>query len=129
MILNSDEAKTCLWWGINPFLKKYHMHINELYLKLHQFLIIEANIEYASNIMHIQGTCDISYQEKYLIFKDIKGTVDYLFISLNLLSLLQQYIHDEHMIFYDNNIYYQIDLPIKQLIIEDKHLNIKLDEM
>ncbi len=129
MILNVDEVKTCLLWGINPYLDKYHMHIADLSLQLNHIFKIEAKIEYATNIMHIRGTCEVIYQEKYLIFKDIKGTVDYLFVSLNLLQLLQQYISDEHMIFYDNNIYYQVDLPIKQLSIEDEHLNIKLDEM
>ena len=58
----------------------------------------------------------------------MKGKVEYLFLQLNVVSVLQQLIHDDHFVVHNNSCYYKIDLPIQELTIEDEHLCISLKE-
>ena len=41
---------------------------------------------------------------------------------------LRQLIHDDHVMFKENALYYRCDLPIDELIIEDEHLYVQLKE-
>ncbi|MCD7893236.1 MAG: hypothetical protein LUG60_05970 [Erysipelotrichaceae bacterium] len=129
MILSADEVKTCLIWTINPYLNQYDMHINDMTLKLNQKLMIETHIEYKSNIMHIQGKCELLYKNNDIIFRNIEGQIDYLFISMNLIQVLQQYIHSTNIKIIDNDFYYHKALPIKNFILKDEHLYLNLVEM
>jgi len=129
MILSNEEVKTCLLWVLQSYLDKYDMHIDTLSISLNHQMMIKANIEYGSNMLAIQGKCDVIYQDYDLILKNIEGQVNYSFISMNLIQLLQQYMHHEYIAIINNAIYCHIPLPIKELILEDEHLHLKLIEM
>ncbi len=129
MILSVAEMKTCLVWILQPYLDQYDMHINHLSIHLNHQMFIDAHIEYESNNISFQGKCDLIYDHHDLIFKNIEGQVNYLFISMNLIQLLQQYIHHESITIMHNDIHYHIPLPIKEITLKDEHLHLKLNEM
>lgn len=126
MILNENEVKTCLEYGLKPFLNKYSIFIKESHLAIHDFIEMQAVVAYQEHVFDMSATFALSYQDGRLGFEKVTGKVEYLFLQLSLLSALKQMIHDEHLLFKDDACYYLCDLPIENLFIENKHLCIEL---
>lgn len=127
MILNENEVKTCLEYGLKPFLNKYSIVIKETQLTINEYIEMKAVVAYQDHIFDMQARFTLSYQSGKLIFENIEGKVEYLFLQLSLLTALKQMIHDEHLIFKDEICCYVCDLPIRQISIKDKHLCIELE--
>ncbi|MFR7591879.1 MAG: hypothetical protein ACLUVC_10570 [Longibaculum sp.] len=126
MILNENEVKTCLEYGLRPLLNKYSITIKEMQLKIHDDIQLKAIVTYQDRILDISTSFTIDYKNQQLAFENIEGTIEYLFLQLNMISVLKQLIHDEHIRFKDNAFYYRCDLPIDELIVEDEHLYVTL---
>lgn len=128
MILNENEVKTCLEYGLKPFLNKYSIMIKESQLTINECIEMKAVVAYQDHTFDMQARFTLSYQSGKLVFENVDGKVEYLFLQLSLLSALKQMIHDEHLIFKDGTCCYICDLPIQQLFIKDKHLCIELEK-
>lgn len=126
MILNEKEVKTCLEYALVPLLKNYSIEIKESHLKISDKIELNGIIFYQNHAVDFWTSFTIDYKDKQLCFENIQGTIEYLFLSLNVLSVLQQLVKDEHLSFKNNSCYYQCVLPIQKLSIEDEHLSIDL---
>lgn len=128
MILNNHEVKTCLVYALTPIFKKYCIEIREALLMIHDMVEVHASIAYQDRVFDLHASFTISYKNNQLCFENITGKVEYLFLQLNVMSVLQQLIHDEQVTFQNNACYYLCDLPICELTVEDEHLYISLKE-
>ena len=126
MILNENEVKTCLEYGLAPLLNKYDIQIKESQLSIHEKIIMNAVIVYQDHTLDMSASFTIDYQKGQLAFENIDGQVEYLFLQLNIMSVLRQLIHDQHVLMKDNAVYYRCHLPIEELLIEDEHLCVTL---
>ena len=128
MILTDHEVKTCLVYVLTPILQKYSIEIKEAHLAIHDVIELNAIVAYQDRIIDLATTFTIGYKDHKLCFDNMKGKVEYLFLQLNVVSVLQQLIHDDHFVVHNNSCYYKIELPIQELTIEDEHLCISLKE-
>lgn len=128
MILNENEVKTCLLYGLKPILHQYSMTIKEAYLHIDESIKIKAIVTYQDHILDMAGSFTIDYKNGQFIFENIDGKIEYLFLQLNIMSVLKQLIHDEHVVMKENSLYYRCDLPIQDLFIENQHLCVHLRE-
>ena len=119
---------TCLVYVLTPILQKYSIEIKEAHLAIHDVIELNAIVAYQDRIIDLATTFTIGYKDHKLCFDNMKGKVEYLFLQLNVVSVLQQLIHDDHFVVHNNSCYYKIDLPIQELTIEDEHLCISLKE-
>ena len=128
MILNEKEVQTCLEYGLKPLLNKYSIQIKESQLKINEKIYMSAVITYQDRILDMSTSFTIDYRNHQLAFENINGKIEYLFLQLNMMSVLRQLIHDDHVMFKENALYYRCDLPIDELIIEDENLYVQLKE-
>lgn len=126
MILNEHEVKTCLVYGLTPILKKYSIEIKDIQLTIEDVIEVRAIITYQDRILDLCTSFTIGYKNKHLCFENITGTLEYLFLQLSVISVLQQLIHDDKFSFHGQSCYYACDLPINEFSIKDKQLYISL---
>lgn len=128
MILTDHEVKTCLVYILTPILQKYSIEIKEAHLAIHDVIELDAIVTYQDRIIDLSTTFVIEYKNCKLCFENMQGKIEYLFLKLNVVNVLQQFIHDENFRILNNACYYKIDLPIQELTIKDEHIYISLKE-
>lgn len=129
MILNENEVSTCMEYALKPLLKTYSVYIKESQLFIQDDHIeIKAVVIYQDHVFDLNTSFQIAYKNKCLCFYEIDGKVEYLFLQLNVMSILQQVLNDEHIHFKNNTCYYECDLPIEDIHIQDKQLCVILKE-
>lgn len=126
MILTEKELKTCLIFALKPILKQYSVYIKEAHLSIDDVIHIQAVILYQDHNLDLNASFTIDYRDRKLYFEHINGKVEYLFLQLNVMSVLQQLIRDNQASFGTNTCYYECDLPIEKLYIENEHLHVQL---
>lgn len=128
MLLTDHEVQTCLVYALKPILKKYSVQMKDVHLTIHDMIYVDAVIVYQDKTLDLSASFTIDYKEHLLCFENINGQIEYLFLQLDVLSVLQQFIHDDQFIFKNHSCFYKCDLPIEELSIEDEHLYICLKE-
>ena len=127
MILNEEEVQTGLSFVLKDVFKKYDIVMQEMHIKLaDEKLLMNAVLLY--NQYHVDVVCDfqIQYENQSFIFKNIHGKIEYLFLQFPIISFLKSFLKDSHIIFQDNQIQYQIALPIQQMHMGEGYLSILL---
>ncbi len=117
MLLNEREVQTCLEYSLAPLLEKYSVYIKESQLTVLDKIMIKAVIIYQDHVFDLNTSFLIKYENKHICFYNIEGKIEYLFLQLNIIGVLQQILTDEHILFRGNSCYYEFDIPI-----EDIHL-------
>ena len=121
MILNEEEVQTGLSFVLKDVFKKYDIVMQEMHIKLaDEKLLMNAVLLY--NQYHV----DVVYENQSFIFKNIHGKIEYLFLQFPIISFLKSFLKDSHIIFQDNQIQYQIALPIQQMHMGEGYLSILL---
>ena len=127
MILNEEEVQTGLSFVLKDVFKKYDIVMQEMHIKLaDEKLLMNAVLLY--NQYHVDVVCafQIRYEIQSFIFKNIHGKIEYLFLQFPIISFLKSFLKDSHIIFQDNQIQYQIALPIQQMHMGEGYLSILL---
>ena len=80
------------------------------------------------NQYHVDVLCEfnLKYENQHFLFENIQGKVEYLFLQFPIMSFLKSFLQDSHIIWKDNQIQYEIDLPIESLNLEDGQLQVIL---
>ena len=127
MILNEEELQTGLSFVLKDVLKKFDIVIHEMHMRIaDEKVLVNAVLLY--NQYHVDVVCDfqIQYENQSFIFKNIHGKIEYLFLQFPIISFLKSFLKDSHIIFQDNQIQYQIALPIQQMHMGEGYLSILL---
>lgn len=128
VILNANELKQCLEFGLKPLLETYAIEIKESQLVIKDKIYIQASLIYQEHMLDLNASLLIDYQDKKLCFQNIDGKIEYIFLTLNVLNVLKQFIHDEKIIFKDKDCYYICDLPISHISIKDNCVDVEFLE-
>ena len=80
------------------------------------------------NQYHVDVLCEfnLKYENQHFVFENIQGKVEYLFLQFPIMSFLKSFLQDSHIIWKDNQIQYEIDLPIESLNLADGQLQVIL---
>lgn len=127
VILNEAEMQIGLSFILQSVLKKYDVVLQEMNLKIKEdHLLMTSVVLY--NQYHVDVLCEfnLKYENQHFVFKNIQGKVEYLFLQFPIMSFLKSFLQDSHIIWKDNQIQYEIDLPIESLNLEDGQLQITL---
>lgn len=127
VILNEAEVQIGLSFILQSVLKKYDVVLQEMNLKIKEdHLLMTSVVLY--NQYHVDVLCEfnLKYENQHFVFKNIQGKVEYLFLQFPIMSFLKSFLQDSHIIWKDNQIQYEIDLPIESLNLEDGQLQITL---
>lgn len=127
VILNEAEVQIGLSFILQSVLKKYDVVLQEMNLKIKEdHLLLTSVVLY--NQYHVDVLCEfnLKYENQHFVFENIQGKVEYLFLQFPIMSFLKSFLQDSHIIWKDNQIQYEIDLPIESLNLEDGQLQITL---
>lgn len=127
VILNEAEVQIGLSFILQSVLKKYDVVLQEMNLKIKEdHLLMTSVVLY--NQYHVDVLCEfnLKYENQHFVFKNIQGKVEYLFLQFPIMSFLKSFLQDSHIIWKDNQIQYEIDLPIESLSLEDGQLQVIL---
>lgn len=127
VILNEAEVQIGLSFILQSVLKKYDVVLQEMNLKIKEdHLLLTSVVLY--NQYHVDVLCEfnLKYENQHFVFKNIQGKVEYLFLQFPIMSFLKSFLQDSHIIWKDNQIQYEIDLPIESLNLEDGQLQVIL---
>lgn len=127
VILNEAEMQIGLSFILQSVLKKYDVVLQEMNLKIKEdHLLLTSVVLY--NQYHVDVLCEfnLKYENQHFVFKNIQGKVEYLFLQFPIMSFLKSFLQDSHIIWKDNQIQYEIDLPIESLNLEDGQLQVIL---
>jgi len=127
VILNEAEMQIGLSFILQSVLKKYDVVLQEMNLKIKEdHLLMTSVVLY--NQYHVDVLCEfnLKYENQHFVFKNIQGKVEYLFLQFPIMSFLKSFLQDSHIIWKDNQIQYEIDLPIESLNLEDGQLQVIL---
>lgn len=127
VILNEAEVQIGLSFILQSVLKKYDVVLQEMNLKIKEdHLLMTSVVLY--NQYHVDVLCEfnLKYENQHFVFKNIQGKVEYLFLQFPIMSFLKSFLQDSHIIWKDNQIQYEIDLPIESLNLEDGQLQVIL---
>lgn len=129
MILNEKEVQTCLEYALKPLLKTYAIYIKESQLSLlDDYIEIKAVVIYQDHVFDLHTSFMIGYKNKSFCFYNVEGKVEYLFLQLSLFGILQQVLVNDHVRFTDKACYYECDLPIEKLSIQNQQMHVILKE-
>lgn len=126
MILNEKEVQICLEFALEPLLKNYSIKMKEAQLSIDKKINIQSTILYQDHILDLKASFLLNYHHDQLCFDDIEGKVEYLFLQLNLMSVLKQLIKHDAVKITDHSCYYHCHLPIQNITIKDHSLEIQL---
>lgn len=126
MIINEKELQTCLLFILDPFLKDNQIKIKEAFLSIHEKVLVDAKVTYNHYEMNIHCSFIPQYKNNCIILDNIEGQVDYLILSLDILQVIKQLIHDEHMSIHDRRFIYSISLPIEKITLDHQSINIEI---
>ena len=127
VILNEAEMQIGLSFILQSVLKKYDVVLQEMNLKIKEdHLLMTSVVLY--NQYHVDVLCEfnLKYENQQFVFENIQGKVEYLFLQFPIMSFLKSFLQDSHFIWKDNQIQYEIDLPIESLNLEDGQLQMTL---
>lgn len=127
VILNEAEVQIGLSFILQSVLKKYDVVLQEMNLKIKEdHLLLTSVVLY--NQYHVDVLCEfnLKYENQHFVFKNIQGKVEYLFLQFPIMSFLKSFLQDSHIIWKDNQIQYEIDLPIESLNLADGQLQVIL---
>ncbi len=125
MILNENEVKVWLEYVCQNFLD---VTVKELVLKISDHVKIKATVLYQGNILDIDGQFTLSYHNDEIVFENIDGKVEYLFLQLNMMNVLKQMIRDERFTYRENACYFRCDLPIGEIYVKEGNVYIEVKE-
>lgn len=128
VILNANELKQCLEFGLKPFLESYKIEIRESQLVIKDKIYIQASLTYQEHMLDLTASLLIDYEDHKLCFKDIDGKIEYLFLTLNVLNVMKQFIHDDNIMFKDKDCYYICDLPLSHISIDENKMKVEFLE-
>ena len=127
MILNEEEVQTGLCFVLLDVFIIY-----DIVMQVMHILLADEKVLMIAVVLFIQYlvvvVCDfqIQYENQSFIFKNIHGKIEYLFLQFPIISFLKSFLKDSHIIFQDNQIQYQIALPIQQMHMGEGYLSILL---
>ncbi len=127
MILNEEELQTGLSFVLKDVLKKFDIVIHEMHMRIaDEKVLVNAVLLY--NQYHVDVVCDfqIQYENQSFIFKNVHGKVEYLFLQFSIISFLKSFLKDSHISFQDNQVQYQIALPIEQIHTGEGYVSVLL---
>lgn len=127
MILNEEELQTGLSFVLKDVLKKFDIVIHEMHMRIaDEKVLVNAVLLY--NQYHVDVVCDfqIQYENQRFIFKNVHGKVEYLFLQFSIISFLKSFLKDSHISFQDNQVQYQIALPIEQIHTGEGYVSVLL---
>ena len=127
VILNEAEMQIGLSFILQSVLKKYDVVLQEMNLKIKEdHLLMTSVVLY--NQYHVDVLCEfnLKYENQHFVFENIQCKVEYLFLQFPIMSFLKSFLQDSHIIWKDNQIQYEIDLPIESLNLEDGQLQVIL---
>ena len=127
VILNEAEMQIGLSFILQSVLKKYDVVLQEMNLKIKEdHLLMTSVVLY--NQYHVDVLCEfnLKYENQHFLFENIQGKVEYFFLQFPIMSFLKSFLQDSHIIWKDNQIQYEIDLPIESLNLEDGQLQVIL---
>ena len=118
VILNEAEMQIGLSFILQSVLKKYDVVLQEMNLKIKEdHLLLTSDVLCEFNL---------KYENQHFVFENIQGKVEYLFLQFPIMSFLKSFLQDSHIIWKDNQIQYEIDLPIESLNLADGQLQVIL---
>ena len=127
VILNEEEVQIGLSFALQSIFKKYDIVMQEMKMKInHDKMILTGVLLY--NQYRVDVICDfqMKYENHSFIFEKIHGKIEYLFLQFPIVSFLKSFLKDVHIRFLDEQIQYQMVLPIQDIQMEDGQLNITL---
>lgn len=127
MILNEEELQTGLSFVLKDVLKKFDIVIHEMHMRIaDEKVLVNAVLLY--NQYHVDVVCDfqIQYENQRFIFKNVHGKVEYLFLQFSIINFLKSFLKDPHISFQDNQVQYQIALPIEQIHTGEGYVSVLL---
>lgn len=128
VILNANELKQCLEFSLKPLLESYEIEIKESQLMIKDKIYIQASLTYQERTLDLNASLIIDYKDKKLCFQNIDGKIEYLFLTLNVVNVLKQFIHNKNILFKDNDCYYMCDLPLSHMSIKDNSIYVEFLE-
>ena len=126
MIINEKELQTCLLFILDPFLKDNQIKIKEAFLNMHEKVLIDAKVTYDHYDVNIHCSFIPLYKNHCLILDCIEGQIDYLILSLDILQVIKQLVHNEHVSIHDRRYIYSLSLPIEKITLDHQFINIEI---
>ena len=125
MILNENEVKSCLIYICEKFLKD-KIKILEADLSINHKISMVAKVIYDHQPFDMSASFFMDYKNKHISVYDIDASVNYLVFQLNFMNLVRHVLKDFPITYTDNTMSYFIDLPIKEIVIGDKEIELKI---
>lgn len=129
MKLLEKELQTCLLFILDPFLKENQIKLKDVSLTIDTKVFVYAKVSYDHYDMDIQCSFVPHYKNHCIILDNIEGEVNYLILSLDVLQVIKQFIHDEHMSIHDRCFIYSISLPIEKITLDHQLINIEIKDL
>lgn len=128
MILNEKELKVILEFALQPILTQYSISINESEVWIDNKINIKASVVYQEHVVDLTVNFLLDYENHAICFKNINGKIEYLFLKLNIMNMLKQFINLDDFEVKQDSCYYHYPLPIESIQIIDHCLNVELKE-
>ncbi len=128
MLLNNKELKIILEFALQPILKQYSISINEADIWIDDQINVKASVIYQEHIVDLNVSFLLEYCHEKICFTNIQGKIEYLFLKLNVMNMLKQFINLDNFEVNQDSCCYYYPLPIESIDIIDHCLNIKLKE-
>lgn len=126
MLLNEKELKIVLEFVMTPLLKQYSIYIKEAHIFINDKIEIQSVIIYQDHVIDLNASFLLDYHNHHICFTDIDGKIEYLFLQLNLIKVLNQLLNHENIKIKEDSCFYCCELPIQSIEIHNHCLSIQL---
>ncbi len=126
MIVEEKELEICLQYALKSLLKMYDIEILECHIDILDHIYLNGIVKYQETTFDVRGYFDLSYHHDCFCFKHIEGKIRYLFLNLELINVLKQFVNIPYIQVNDNSCYVKCPLPISKITSYPHQLHIEL---
>lgn len=126
MIVEEKELEICLVHALKPLLKIYDIDIFECHINIEDHIYLKGIVKYQDTTFDVKGYFDLSYYHDCFCFEHIVGKIRYLFLNLEIINVLKQFVNSPYIQVNDKNCYVKCPLPISKITSCSHQLLIEL---
>lgn len=126
MIVEEKELEICLQYALKPLLEMYDIEILECNIDILDHIYLKGIVKYQETSFDVKGYFDLNYDHDCFCFEQIVGKMRYLFLNLEIINVLKQFVNSPYIYIENDNCYVKCLLPISNITLYPHQLHIEL---